>query len=59
MKEKTRRESLAVFNGMFCTKYSVFKLHIKNVLRFVRQYIGISYFICKNLLKVVKMNGSD
>lgn len=32
MKDKTKntcRESSAAFKGMFCTKYRVFKLHIK------------------------------
>lgn len=29
IQKKTHRESSAAFKGMFCTKYRVFKLHIK------------------------------
>lgn len=30
-KKNTYRESSAAFKGMFCTKYRVFKLHIKRI----------------------------
>lgn len=37
-KKNTYRESSAAFKGMFCTKYRVFKLHIKKEsLRFALQ----------------------
>lgn len=46
MKEKRiHRESSAASNGMFCTKYRVFKLHIKKNVAL--QYNEICYFICK------------
>lgn len=38
-KINTCKESSTAFNGMFCTKYRVFKLLIKNkTLRFALQY---------------------
>lgn len=56
--KNTCRESSAAFKGMFCTKYRVFKLHIKKTLRFALQYNEICYFICKNLInkKLFKWN---
>lgn len=32
-KKNTCRESSAAFKGMFCTKYRVFKLHIKKRIK--------------------------
>ena len=42
------RESSAAFKGMFCTKYRVFKLHIKKEICALRYNKYNCYFICKN-----------
>lgn len=55
-KKNMCRESSAAFKGMFCTKYRVFKLHIKKTLRFALQYNEICYFICKNLINKSSLN---